>query len=363
MSNKPRTTMYDVAKAVGVSGPAVSVVLNNRLGSTIKVSPETRARILRAAEELNYTPSLLGRGLSEQKSYAIGLLLSEINAPLVADVIRGVQDVSNEQRYSPMVFIHGDSKEETTEFERSMDRQVDALIVDTFDAPADPASVERYRKMSQAGFPLVELFGNSIPDVPRVNVDFMGDGRRSVERLVSLGHQRIALVVHDQYQKRIEHWAAWGFFSGYRAAMTEAGLKASIITAPAITTPGDSQPFIESGRHAARELIKLKDRPTAVICYGNRRAFGLVKGLQYAAWNIPEDISVMGYYEREPAELTEPPLTSLVVAARRAGQQAAQAAFALMEGKSGVTAAVASDWIEGRSVAPYSLEVHSASRI
>lgn len=361
--NKTRATMYDVAKAVGVSGPAVSVVLNNRTDSTIKVSPQTRERILRAAEELNYTPSLLGRGLAEQRTFVIGLLLSEINSQLVADVIRGVQDVASEQRYSPMVFIHGDPAEEATEFQRGLDRQVDALIVDTFDTPADPANIERYRELAIAGFPLVELFGMSIPDVPRINVDFLGDGRRAVEHLIALGHRQIALVVHDQYQQQKIHWAAWGFHGGYQAAMTEAGLQPSVITAPAITTPSDSRPYVESGRRAAQALTALKVRPTAVICYGNRRAYGLAKGLQYAAWNIPEDVSVMGYYERDVAELAEPPLDCLVVAGRRAGQMAATAVLAIMEGKPAKTAAVASEWIEGRSVAPFSMEVHSASRI
>ena len=358
--NKTRTTMYDVAKAAGVSGPAVSVVLNNRTESTIKVSAETRERILQAARDLNYTPSILGRGLAERKSFVIGLLLSEINSHFVADVIRGVQDIATEQRYSPVVYIHGGPGEETTEFERCLDRQVDGLIVDTFDLPADRTNVERYCDLAKSGFPVVELFGTSIPDVPRVNVDFQGDGRCAAEYLIKQGHQRIALVIHDQYQRRQIHWAAWGFYSGYQAAMTEAGLEPIIITAPAIVTSPSALAFVESGRRAAQSLAAQADKPTAAICYSNRRAFGLFQGLRDAGLNVPDDMSVVGYYEREIAELTNPRLTSLVVASRRAGQMAAETVFSILEGNTGVTASVASDWITGGTVLPISSMTHNA---
>ena len=98
-------------------------------------------------------------------------------------------------------------------------------------------------------------------------------------------------------------------------------------------------------------MTSLEERPTAAICFGNCRAYGLVQGLQAAGWRIPEDISVVGFFDRQAAEVASPSLTSLIVAGRRAGQMAATAVFALMEGQPAITPGVASEWIEGRSIA------------
>jgi DNA-binding LacI/PurR family transcriptional regulator len=346
---KQRPTIRDVALAAGVSGPVVSTVLNNRTESTVRVSPQTRERVERVARELNYTPSILGRSLAQQKSYVVGLLLSAINSQLAADVIRGVQDVASSQRYSPMVFIHGNPEEEAAEFERSMDRRVDALIVDTFDTPAHAGNVEAYRNLAKTGYPLVELFGTSIPDVLRVNVDFEGDARRAVQHMLELGHRRIGLVMHEHFRDKKIHWAGWGFYSGYSAALEEAGLEPLVIPAASVTTPGDGLAFIESGRDAGRQLLAMADRPTAVISYSNRRAYGVVQALLSEGLRVPEDISVLGYYERDVAVLTDPPISSLCVAARDAGQAAAAIVFGIMQRKPVESVAVASEWVPRRS--------------
>jgi DNA-binding LacI/PurR family transcriptional regulator len=328
---KRRPTIHDVAKAAGVTPPVVSVVLNNRQDSTIGASAETRARVQRIAQELNYKPNIIGRSLAGKKSYLLGLLLSHINAPLVADVIRGVQDVAGNRSYSPVVFIHNSPQQEAEELERSQDRQVDGLIVDTFDIPASTANIKRYRQLADHGFPIVELFGTSIPDVPRVNVDFYGDGRRAVEHLVELGHRQIALVIHDEYLQLKKHWASWKFASGYADAISAAGLTSQLITTSAIYTPAYGQAFVQSGHQAAEHLLALDQRPTAVICYGNRRAHGLLQALKYRGVQVPEEMSVVGFYERDIAHLSEPPVTSLVLDAFRAGQTAAELLLGMLE--------------------------------
>jgi len=361
---KRRPTIHDVARAAGVTAPVVSIVLNNRTDSTIGASPETRERVQRIARELNYKPNIMGRSLAGKKSYLLGLLLSHINSPLVSDVIRGVQEVAGERSYSPVVFIHNSPEQEAEELERSQDRQVDALIVDTFDVPACADNIKRYRQLADQGYPIVELFGNSIPDVSRVNVDFFGDGRRAVERLVELGHRRIALLTHDSYTQRKKHWASWKFVAGYQAGIDAAGLSSQMITAPAIEVPGDGQGFVQSGRHAAERLVALSEQPTALICYGNRRAHGLLHELNRRGIKVPEDISVVGFYERDITALTDPPVTSLVLDACRAGQAAAQMVFEMLESRNAANGvsekreaihtaremAVPSEWIELESV-------------
>jgi len=330
---KRRPTIDDVAQAAGVSAPVVSVVLNNRVDSTIGASAETRERVQRIARELNYKPSLAGRGLAEKKTYLIGLLLSQINAPLVADVIHGVQDVAADRRYSSVVLIHNSPQQEAEEFARSQDRRVDALIVDTCDAPAEPANIERYSRLAEQSFPIMELFGHSIPDVARVNVDFEGDGRRAVEHLLALGHRDIALVIHDGYQQRRKHWSSWRFANGYQDAMKQAGLKSAIVTAPPVLNPADALVYVASGRQAAANLLALAQVPQAIISYSSRRAHGLLQGLKERGICVPDDLSVVGFCDRDVATLADPPLTSLIVAGRRAGSAAAEAIFHMLDGK------------------------------
>jgi LacI family transcriptional regulator len=351
--NRTRTTIKDVAKAAGVSVPVVSVVTNNRIDTTIGVSAETRQRVLQAARELNYKPSLIARGLVEKKTYAVGLLLSTSNACLAPDVIRGVQDVAIKRRYSTMVYLHGNSREEAKMFAQSMDRQVDALIIDRHDAPSDPRNVDSYRELAQTGFPLVELFGSSIAGVPRLNIDYSGDGRRATEHFINLGHQRIAIVIHEGYQQPEDNRATWDFYTGYRQALTQFGLRPIVIPVPAIVSSRHSLSVFESGYQAAWRLSLLTHRPTAVICHCNRRVQGLVQGLNEAGLSIPDDISMLSYGAPELVDPVDGSLTRLVVAARRIGQAAADAIFAILKGRAAEGASIASDWIAGSSTAPH----------
>jgi DNA-binding LacI/PurR family transcriptional regulator len=352
--NQRRPTIRDVAKAAGVSAPLVSTVLNGRYNSTIGASAETRKRVKRAAERLNYKPSIAGRALAERKSYLIGLLLCQTNASLAAGVIRGVGEIAAARHYSPVVFMHDGPQQEAEELERMQDRQVDGLLVDTFDAPPNEANIQQYRRLAREGYPIIELFGNTIHGVPSVNVDFEGDGRRAVEQFVEMGYRRITLVAPQASRQNPIDWATCKFVSGYKLGVKQAQLEESIVTVPRVTTPSVSGAFVQNGRQAAAEVLALSPRPEAIICFSSRRAIGLVQGLQQRGVKVPDDISVIGFHEPDVASLCDPPLSCMSISGRGVGSAAAELMFNLFADEPASDVLVPSEWEFRESTRPAS---------
>jgi len=347
-----RPTIRDVASAAAVSPAVVSIVLNGREDSTIRVRPQTRQRVEDAALKLGYTPALQARGLRQQRSYVLGVLLSEANSWLAADVIRGIQEIASPRRYSPIVFIHSGSDQEREEFERSLDRRVDALLVDTYDLPAHEENIQRYVERAGSGFPLIELFGISIPGVPKVNFDFYGDARRAVEHLIERGHRQIAVVLPETFRQSVRHWTVWQFYQGCHDALQTAAMDCQLIEVPAVSAAQLVDVYRQGGANAARQILDGQQRPTAVLCFGVLRAHGLLEELAGEV-SVPDDISVFaGGYDIQYAPLARPALTGMALDAQAAGRAAASRVFELLDGQAAQDTLIPCLMHEGASVAP-----------
>jgi DNA-binding LacI/PurR family transcriptional regulator len=196
--------------------------------------------------------------------------------------------------------------------------------------------VERYQQLAASGFPLIEMFGISIPGVPRVNFDFRGDGRRVIEHLVGLGHRRIAVVLPETYRQKLRHWTVAEFYQGCREALREAHIEVSPIIIPAVASPSDAEAYQEGGRDAAREILASRTGFTAVVCYSVLRTLGLLEELQQNAVAVPQEMSVFAAgYDDFYSRLARPALTGTRLDAQAAGRAAAELIFELLDGKSG----------------------------
>jgi DNA-binding LacI/PurR family transcriptional regulator len=327
-------------------------VLNGRDDTTVRVSSQTRSRVLKVATRLGYKAGLQAAGLRQQESFIVGVLLSEANDWLAADVIRGIQEVASPRRYSPMVFIHHGSGQEREELERTRDRSVDALIVDTFDRPAEPELVQHYQQLAASGFPLIEMFGISIPGVPRLNFDFRGDGRRMIEHLQELGHRRIALVLPDTYLQPVQHWTVAEFYQGCREALLAAQCEVSPVAVPPVAAPYPAETYLDGGRQAAREILSTRNPPTAVVCFGVQRAHGMLEVFHEHGVDVPEEMSLFAAgYDSQFAPLAKPALTGMKLDARAAGRRAAEMIFTMLDGQPGTDWLIPCIFEERKSVA------------
>ena len=120
------TTIKDIAKIAGVSYATVSRALNDKYG----VNPITRDEILRIAEELNYSPNAIARGLVKKQTHTVGLIIPDITNPFFPEVARGAEDLLEREGYS--VFLCNSNWEKTREnkyINLLIEKRVDGLII------------------------------------------------------------------------------------------------------------------------------------------------------------------------------------------------------------------------------------------
>ncbi len=161
-----KVTRKDIAKKVGVSASTVGMILD---GYGERYSPVTRKKVLRAAEELNYSPNIMGRSLRTGKSFLLGVLLYGGNSWLISEFLRGVMKALAGNEYSPIVFSHSDTEEEAEALRRCRLRQVDGLIANVAVNPDGTAAA--YQRFTQQGVPVVEVFGHFLRQAASVNLD------------------------------------------------------------------------------------------------------------------------------------------------------------------------------------------------
>ena len=216
------TTLKQIAEHCGVSVPTVHKVLNNYKAP---FAAETRARVLAAAKKLDYKPNLVARSLRNQRSMLIGVLLSEFHSVDSIPIMLGVQDVVTEQSYSPIIFTHRDAAEERKCLQLALDRQVDALIL----APdIDDNGLTNREALTQPAvlkLPRVELLGRFVPDVPYTLASSQAMIDDAVGRLVEAGHERIGIVLREDYKSQIAKSALWWHIRDFVEAFEESLVK------------------------------------------------------------------------------------------------------------------------------------------
>lgn len=295
-------TTRDVAYRAGVSQPTASLVLGGN--PRARIADATRARVLRAAEELGYRPNLLARGLVRQRSYAVGVLVPDLGNPFFAEVVRGVERVAAQQEYAVLL---SDARETPPEkqLEALRGRQVDGVILDALGA----ASLS---ERALEGWNAV-LVDEPSARWPGVVSDALGAGRLAAEHLLGLGHRRLAFIgpAADAYGFRMRER---GFFT----ALRDAGIR----------TPSEwlrrALPTVAGGEAAMRALLGGKARPTAVFCGNDLIALGALKRCLNAGLRVPEELSLVGCDDIEMARVVTPELTTIAVPARELGARAAR---------------------------------------
>lgn len=315
-----RSSIIDVAQKAGVSIATVSRVLN---GSE-KVRPETRERVMQVINEMKYAPSPAARGLIMRKTEAIGLLLPDLHGEFFSEVIRGSDAAVQNQAYHLIVSSsHNDPKEIEAAL-RFMRGRVDGLVV-----MSPQVDTETLLANLPKGLPVILL--NCRIDNPQFDTiitDGYGGAREMTSYLIGLGHSRIAVITggeaNVESQERLR---------GYRTAMTHHGIPLT----PGFEFDGD---FTEaSGYEAAREILELEQRPTAIFAFNDSMAIGAIGAIREAGLRIPNDISVCGFDDIPVAKYLSPSLTSVHVPIHDLGVMAINRLFDRLQNKSKMHAA------------------------
>jgi LacI family transcriptional regulator len=290
-----RKTIHDVAKAAGVAIKTVSRVLNDEPN----VRPETRARVLAAAEQLQYQPSLSARSLAGRRSYLIGLVYENPSANYLVDLQHGAMARCRQEKFR--LFVHqcsGRGEELLRDIMGLIDQtHVDGLIV----SPPLSESAPLIAALDQRNLPFVRIAPNDLTHPsPYVDMDDEGAAREMTEYLISEGHRRIGFIIGHP-----NHIASSLRQRGYRAALAHH----HIAFDPAYVRQGYF--VFESGLEAARELLTLPNPPTAVFASNDDMAAGVLLAAHELAIPVPQRLSIAGFDDTYISRIVWPRLTTV----------------------------------------------------
>jgi DNA-binding LacI/PurR family transcriptional regulator len=314
-----RVTSNDIAQAAGVSRTTVSFVLNEKMGTNI--SAETRARVLEVAETLGYVPNSAARMLVSGRSRTLGLVLAHGDLMSVdafaPPLMFGISRVCNARGYKLLVEAIEAGSRRDAYLDLAKSKRIDALIVLNSNSED-----EGLAQMIESQFPVV-LFGsighpneNSIrPNTGRAAV-------RATQHLVDLGHRRIAHITYAP----VRYIGARERLRAFRRGLERAKVEFN----ESLVAWGDFS--MESGYRAMQEILKRRERPTALFAGNDTIAVGAIAALREAGLSVPYDVAVVGFDDLPFAAYCHPALTTVDTEPIKQGEQAAQAAIELLEG-------------------------------
>lgn len=315
-AGKKKMTIRDVARHAGISYQTVSRVIN---GSE-SVAPETRDRILRAIDELNYRPSVAARALNSNRTHVIAIATpfdsdNLFEDPNLLQVIHGIDREVALRDYSLLLSTLRSVDDPLSPYRRLLSRQLaDGVIVS-----GETVEEEGIRRVIEKGYPVVIIGYNQL-GVPCVHSDDEWGAFQATEHLLSLGHQQIAVITGP------EGLAVQARLRGFKRALAERGLEPD----PSLTAAGDFT--IRSGYAAMTRLGTRIDGYSAIFAHNDRMAIGAMHWLSEHGYSVPEDISIVGFDDIPLAALQSPSLTSVRTQSMAMGQRAAELLFALLDG-------------------------------
>ena len=332
MAERPtsrRPGLKAVAALAGVSVQTVSNVVNARVR---EMSPETRSRVEKAMQELNYTPNSHARGLRVQKSKTLAFLLLDPDPQYLADpmtdlIIAGVGAVARERGY--MVLVHAAQPDH---LDRGLllpiheNRADGALLLLSGDRSVRLRYIEEVGRLTPQFIAFEDV---DDPAVPTVTAENESGSYRMTTRLIQRGHRRIAFLASATSWPMIEQR-----FAGYQRALTDGG-----ITVDPQLTRFEGQWNAAAGGLMTAHLCDLPEPPTAVLAGNDLLAIGAIKELKARGLRVPEDVGVAGFDDFAFSEHIDPPLTTVRVPGFEMGHRAASRLIAHIEGEpSGATA-------------------------
>lgn len=305
-----QTTIRDVAEAAGVGVGTISRVLN----SSSHVSRKTRARVLEAIRRLGFRPNAQARRILKRRSEMVCFLLSnrDFLHPFHARILQGVESyASGLKQHVLFAALHYSPKTPPERIDLPPVLQEHGLIDGVI--LAGTVYPNLLRRIESIRMPFVAFSNNVVgldgeQQFDQVGFDDWNATLQSTRYVLSQGHTGIAFAADVSYP-----WLRRRF-EGYRQGMRENRLRSLLITAR------DAQSFVDFGQKSAARILALPSRPTAVLAGNDEIAYGLWRSLSRQGVKVPEEISLVGFDDREEAVLMDPPLSTVRVHKEEIGE-------------------------------------------
>ena len=308
-----RVTMTDIAREAGCSQATVSFVLNRTAG--IKISQQTRERVIEAARSLGYVATSFADLIPPPAPMArtdglIGFAVDQLaTSPEAVVAIEGARQAAwGAGNIILVAQTMSDPVMEPRTIEALLAQGVSAFIymtIFTREIVAPPI-------LDKLDVPVILLNCYTADHAfPSVVPGEIAGGQSATRHLIEMGHRRIGTILGESWME-----AAQDRLEGYRRALATADIPFD----PNLVVEGDWS--ASAGYHGTRKLLQLRDRPTAIFCQNDRTAIGCFEALKEAGLSIPEDISVVGYDDEEISRHLHPRLTTSILPHRAMGQWA-----------------------------------------
>ena len=304
-----------LAEHLELSQTTVSLVLNNS-PSARSIPPETRRRVMEAAQRLNYRPNYFARSLRQSKSMSVGVLAPDLSEGYFTRVMNGVVQELTAAHYFYFTACHDWKKELIEQYPRMLvERAVDGFLL--LNTSAESLNVP---------VPVVAISAHSpAENVTNIVLDHHCAVELALRHLYNLGHRRIAFMRGPRAIPDSEYrWEA------IQQVGRDIGLRIDPAHVIRIDTEGWSMktgyhPMApEIGYKPMKALLEKTRDFTAVFCFNDIAAIGAIRALKDAGRSVPEDVSVVGFDDIQSAAFTTPSLTTVRQPLMEMGKRGAQ---------------------------------------
>jgi len=310
--------MKDIARDLGVSVVTVSKVLRN----VPEVGDETRRRVLKRMQELDYRPNHAARSLATGRAMMMGLIVPDLVHPFFAQVAKGASGALRKEGYALVI----SSSEQDPDLEREEIGQMLARRLDVLLIASAQWRVDSFRAIEaqKRQYVLIDRRFDGL-STHFVGTDDFEVGRLATEHLIQTGHSRIAHIGGTDISTALDR------FRGYRNALMQHRLPEPpeyVVSRSHADDAGD-----KAGYDAMTHLLALKPPPDAVFCYNDPMAMGAMEAVLDAGLEIPRDVAIIGCGNVKYSRMLRVPLSSIDQNSEGMGEQAAALALEIAGSK------------------------------
>lgn len=313
MAKKKRPTLQDVANIVGVTKMTISRYLRD----PSKVSDHMQIKIANALEELGYIPNRAPELLSNAKSHAIGILVPSLTNQVFAEIIRGIETITEAAGFQTMLAHYGYSAElEEERIRFLLSYHIDGLIL------SESQHTPRTLKMIEtAGIPVVEMMDVISPAIEQsVGIDNFEASYQMVSTMIAKGYKNIVyLGARLDVRTKLRQ-------QGYDKAMQENTLqnKSMMTEAPS---------SFSLGAHLLQQTLAQYPETDGIFCTNDDLAIGAVYECQRQGIKIPQQIAIAGFHGHDIGLSMVPKLATVLTPREKIGSVSAEQLIARINGQ------------------------------
>lgn len=312
-----KLTIKDIAKLAGVSTTTVSLILNHK-GD--RFSQETIDKVLAVVKENNYYPDFFAQNLVSKNNKTIGVIIPTLGDLFFDGLFEGIEEIASAKGYSVILFNSGNSKEkEERGLEFMLSRSVSGIILATPNVLDDDRFALIRRRC-----PILLLDRGVTPRLEgQIAVDEYGGMAEAMDKLVELGHQRIAYLRENHTYYNLQ-----SRYEGYQRGLERHHLPND----PDLVV--ETELSVEGGYMGTKKLLQSGVEFTALCCANDYVAIGAYRALLQAGKKIPEDVSVVGFDDINIAAYITPALSTVKQPIDELGMEATKALINKIENPS-----------------------------